>query len=297
MRNLFKKVDEERKLFKKVDVSLTRHLFIYPGEEFKNIDFEDVTRDRYEISNYGRVYSKSRGKFLKNGILNTGGKEYELTNLSSTERDEDSNVKMKSKRVHRIVAHHFCEPPKEGQIFVNHKDSNGLNNHYTNLEWCTHQENMEHMKQYGNIRLGEDVKNSIFTNEQVHTICKMLEANCYTYRQISEAIGFEFTESMASQIGGIKRGINWTHISNQYNMPDIVNNKPREDEDIHKICKMMEEGYNDKEIAMIIYNIDNSDKKELSKKYKFFGKLKSRTRYKDIVEQYNVPYPKKREKK
>ena len=153
------------------------------------------------------------------------------------------------------------------------------------------------MKQYGNIHLGEDVHNSIFTNEQVHTICKMLEENCYTYRQISEAIGFEFTESMASQIGGIKRGVNWTHINSQYNMPDIINNKPRKDEEIHKICKMMEEGYSDKEIAMTIYNIDNSDKKELSKKFIFFSKLKSRSRYKDIVSQYDVPYPKKYNKK
>lgn len=294
LKQLFKSREKEKNLFRVIDPTITRHLFVFPGEEFKNIDFENVTKDRYEISNYGRVYSKDRHKFLTPHNQNAEGrKQYMSVSLSSTDRDENGNVVMKGKRVHRLVAHHFCEPPKEGQTCVNHIDSNSLNNHYTNLEWCTHQENMDHMKNYGNIRLGEDLHNAIFTNEQVHKICQMLEADCYTYRQISEAIGFEFTESMASQIGGIKRGVNWTHISSQYKMPGLMDNKPRPDDEIHAICKMMEQGYSDKEIAMTLYGIEESDKKELSKKYKFFGRLKSRERYVAIVSQYNVPYPKR----
>ena len=47
--------------------------------------------------------------------------------------------------VHRIVAECFCEKPTGvGKVEVNHKDGNKLNNHYTNLEWVTHLDNVRH---------------------------------------------------------------------------------------------------------------------------------------------------------
>lgn len=46
------------------------------------------------------------------------------------------NGKMKHMYVHRLVALHFIPNPE-----VNHKDENKLNNHVSNLEWCTHSYN------------------------------------------------------------------------------------------------------------------------------------------------------------
>lgn len=43
--------------------------------------------------------------------------------------------------VHRLVAMAFVEGYQDGYQ-VNHIDENGLNNHYTNLEWCTGKYNM-----------------------------------------------------------------------------------------------------------------------------------------------------------
>lgn len=46
--------------------------------------------------------------------------------------------------IHRAMAFAFLgDPPKENMT-VNHKDGNKLNNHYTNLEWMTHRDNMMH---------------------------------------------------------------------------------------------------------------------------------------------------------
>lgn len=47
------------------------------------------------------------------------------------------------REVHRIVAEAFI-PNTEGKPCINHKDGNARNNHVSNLEWCTHQENINH---------------------------------------------------------------------------------------------------------------------------------------------------------
>lgn len=45
--------------------------------------------------------------------------------------------------IHRLVAFTFLPKPKKHQDNVLHLDDNPANNHYTNLKWGTHKENME----------------------------------------------------------------------------------------------------------------------------------------------------------
>ena len=52
--------------------------------------------------------------------------------------------------VHRLVAEHFCiKPNSDPKLVVNHLDGNRLNNHYSNLEWCTQKENVHHARKTG----------------------------------------------------------------------------------------------------------------------------------------------------
>jgi len=58
------------------------------------------------------------------------------------------NGKQKRFRVHQLVAASFWGPAPDG-LEVNHKDANKLNNHWSNLEYVTHKENMEHAARNG----------------------------------------------------------------------------------------------------------------------------------------------------
>lgn len=89
----------------------------------------------YQVSNLGRVKSfKFKNERLLGGTINHNG--YRVVNLTK-------NGITKHKFVHRLVANAFIDNP-QGKPFVNHIDSNPLNNMVSNLEWCTQSENVHH---------------------------------------------------------------------------------------------------------------------------------------------------------
>lgn len=104
----------------------------------------------YKVSNTGKVKSLDRyldwhgaregkkafypGKELKYRQRTFGHLSYKFVTLSK------DNVQ-KGTGIHRLVAIAFIPNP-ENKPFINHLDNNGLNNNVTNLEWCTHSENM-----------------------------------------------------------------------------------------------------------------------------------------------------------
>ena len=94
------------------------------GEIWKPIKGYD---GNYYVSNYGRAKSTYHAseKFL---VPINSGKGYLQVTLFK-------NHKSKKFLVHRLVAEYFVENPN-GFCFVNHKDENKRNNHFSNLEWC-----------------------------------------------------------------------------------------------------------------------------------------------------------------
>lgn len=53
------------------------------------------------------------------------------------------NGKREQAFIHRLVAQHFCSGESD-LLVVNHLDENTHNNHYSNLEWVTQLQNMQH---------------------------------------------------------------------------------------------------------------------------------------------------------
>jgi len=189
----------------------------------------------YDVSDSGLVRNCKTGIILK---MSYSSKGYPQVNISI-------NGKGWTKTVHRLVAIAFIPNP-ENKPTVNHKDGNKLNNHYTNLEWCTCKENIQHAWETGltTTRLGDDANASKYTEEQVQQVCVLLEENKLTNIEIANITGV--TESIVSKI---KIKDCWSHISNDYDIPIPISD-PRgidhpsskyTEAQIHQVCRMLEE--------------------------------------------------------
>lgn len=108
-------------------------------EKWKRIVIQNKETN-YEVSNFGRCRNITRLNSKNKGIIKpkingkTGYCQYSFS----------INGDKHYRYAHRLVAEYFLPKPKDGQDEVNHKDGNKENNHHTNLEWCSKQENMKH---------------------------------------------------------------------------------------------------------------------------------------------------------
>lgn len=86
----------------------------------------------YQIYSDGKIYSLKRNKYLMHDINKNGYHQVTLF----------VNGQQCRKKVHRLVAYCFCNPPENFKnLTVDHIDEGKNNNNYTNLEWCSCYEN------------------------------------------------------------------------------------------------------------------------------------------------------------
>lgn len=89
--------------------------------------------DRYIICKNGKVYNTETCREKLPSTLPAG---YQKVDLSK-------DGKVKTLYVHRLVAKAYLKQPPNKR-YVNHIDGKKDNNNVSNLEWCTHPENMVH---------------------------------------------------------------------------------------------------------------------------------------------------------
>ena len=109
-------------------------------EVWKEIDYlpREETESRYFVSNYGSVISLCRNKpiILQPFLCGGCGSQYYYVSIGGNDY-----------RINRLVAQAFIPNP-ENKPIVHHKDHNKLNNHYSNLEWASPQENAIAYQEY-----------------------------------------------------------------------------------------------------------------------------------------------------
>lgn len=147
----------------------------------------------YYISNCGDVFSIRRNKLLK--VWRSPNKYPRIT-LSKSGFE-------KSFCIHRLVATVFVPNP-DNKKYINHKDGDKLNNHYSNLEWVTPYENTKHavsiglIKPFNNIP-GEKHPASKLTNIDVLMV-RVLCENGFTQEQISKRFNIHPTHVSAIKL-------------------------------------------------------------------------------------------------
>lgn len=113
------------------------------------------------------------------------------------------NMQMNGKHttclVHRMVAEsHIERVPGKDQ--VNHIDNNPENNSVSNLEWCTHTENMQHSASQG--RKGHG---TLYTREQIYAVK-------YTYIHLSIQETSDITGVKTATISRVRKGDQWSNV-------------------------------------------------------------------------------------
>jgi hypothetical protein len=103
--------------------------------------------DLYQVSNLGNV--KSKPKAGGNGFRERLLKQEELAN-GYKRVTFSKNGKVNRYSVHRIVAENFINN-LSNKTHINHIDNDRANNSISNLEWCTHSENMLHAQKQGRL--------------------------------------------------------------------------------------------------------------------------------------------------
>lgn len=137
-----------------------------PRERFKLLyDYYDGNGKKYQfngtvsIGDYGTVFCHEamRGKKLITGGFKFGRKtEYNYLQVNLT----DMHGKKALFYIHRLVASAWLDK-KPHQIDVMHLDDNPLNNHKSNLRWCTTKENMEDKANKGRAKVHRNTKYDI----------------------------------------------------------------------------------------------------------------------------------------
>lgn len=187
--------------------------FYHQVEDLENevwLDIKDF-EGFYQVSNCGRIRSKTRisnssksGKSYKR-ILNSRIIRPNFTRGSYMSVGLHKNGKAKTMSLHRLVAAAFLENP-DNLPEVNHIDSNPINNHVENLEWCSTLDNRLHAMEFGKWNFkGEKAVFSKLTNEKVLTI----RANIENKSIAKLAAEFGVTRKCISNILNRR---SWTHI-------------------------------------------------------------------------------------
>lgn len=164
----------------------------------------------YQVSNLSQVRSVTRNVVDKRGgqwVFESRVLKQAIKRGYSTVHLRGGFGKSKHALVHRLVAKAFIPNP-ENKAHVNHIDADKLNNHPSNLEWCTRKENSEHACRLGlmDFLRGQNNLNTTLDDLQVRVIKSLFEEGL---TNVSIAKYFKVAHSTIARIRNEKT---WCHI-------------------------------------------------------------------------------------
>ena len=244
-------------------------------ETWKTIEYEDIVKDKYEVSDKGRIRNKSTLKILK----------------GNNPKNEQGYVRVclktyngrKKFPVHRLVMYMFSEDHRH-YLEVNHKipGYEGKRcNSLENLEYMSRLENAGYAVKTHMYHTCEDHHKALFTNEEVHQICKYFSEGI-SMNKVIKLMGFQDIEHIDAYISRIKNRESWTEISCLYEWDnDEIIYKTYKKHDIERMCKFI---FIEKiKISIIVEIFPQYNRKKLKNVLK---KIKQGKLYKSISSKY-----------
>jgi len=165
-------------------------------------------KGKYQASNKGRIRSLDReekrlghiyrvkGRVMSQSVNPNG---YRVARMSL-------NSVVRHKSVHRLIMLAFCENP-DNKPSVNHINSDRQDNRLENLEWCTNQENSNHMKQSNRSLKGHLNHQSKLDIYKILTIRTIGGHSLWPSRKIGSALGVSKTSVI-----NVLKGASWANV-------------------------------------------------------------------------------------
>lgn len=236
----------------------------------------------YLIGNMGTVYNmKTRMKI--NPMIDKDG--YETIKAMRADGSQTTVG------IHRLILQAHAPLQDYTGMCVNHINGHKTQNIYlpgdprNNMEWATYAENNQHAWRTGlkHAQFGEEAAAAKHTEAQVRTVCELLSQG-YTGPQIAAHLGMPYTEQVRSWIKSIKRRDAWPHIINEYQWPAPMKQRSNSPEMVHAICKLITQGYSDKEVSALMMSQYNHDVS-----YRFVKEIRLGKHWLEIGKQYGFP--------
>ncbi len=177
--------------------------FIEVFKPIENDVIKGIYSNRYEVSNFGRIFDKKLNRFIK---LTQRSDGYLSVSLNT-------NGEPKLYLLHRIVRFYFVSGDKS--LIINHLDGVKNNDFFMNLEWSTYSENNIHAFANNLNVKGEDSPKAIISEGQAEEICRHLNEYKLTYDEIAKECGINSADA-SSLISTIYKGVAWRHVSEKY---------------------------------------------------------------------------------
>jgi hypothetical protein len=158
---------------------------------------------RYSVSSHGRIRRDEIVYRARPGFISvnyTGEIPYPRVYMTS---DDGKYI---TARIHHIVARVFIGPRPEGMV-VRHLDGNCRNNHFSNLAYGTHKDNVHDAIRHGTQVRGNKQHLAKLSDEDVLMMRELFDARIET----AASLGRKFRISKSSAWAAVKR-ITWTHI-------------------------------------------------------------------------------------
>ena len=172
----------------------------------------------YKINEEGTVFSKRKGyREYKNGpwitkenwkpikpVLDKGIGYYVVTLINY---DDEGNRIKKNQFIHRLLGRAFLPNP-ENKAHINHIDGNKTNNHLSNLEWATEQENTQHAVATGLMTFEHSEKPVLQMTENYEVLAEFRSA-----REATDVTGIAF-QNISKVVRGIRPragGFRWKY--------------------------------------------------------------------------------------